>query len=420
MAKIKIIVENLEEVDEWDSNTPSKITESYWVRASGKCPIKRAFNRYNIGKWLVFVDVKELDKTWQVIKEATQKGILGIESKAATAKPSPNATSENVKVICVYTYNWQDSDDVYRVEKALRKLGIKITLFYKTDSDTDENKYQVNCIRNISKYISKETKIYKKFDLASLYGVGDAKIEILRKVGILNFSDLLAFDTSKPIETVGISEQYINKIKLFALSRVENTIYRLKPFSMPTGEIIHFDIETDLYTSYETKRVWSIAIHHKNKVKRFYADTWEEEKKILTDFLDYIKALENPLLFSYSGIDFDKNVLKCAFIRHNLDSQHFFVCTHYDLCTILKQNYVFPVESYGLKEIGTYLGYQFKNAHFDGLYVAMRYIECQELGEKLPEDIFHYIEDDVKAMEHIIKRLQIMQNIKDIFDHNDE
>ena len=65
-----------------------------------------------------------------------------------------------------------------------------------------------------------------------------------------------------------------------------------------------------------------------------------------------------------------------------------------------------------------YLGYKFKNDHFDGLYVAMKYIQCQRTGEKLPKDIFHYIDDDVKAMDYIIKQIQSRQDIKDVFDHN--
>jgi len=403
-----------------DSEIPSKITEGYWVFASvkKKTNYKRKFKRNKTGKWLVFVDIHELDKTWKTIKKATEKGFLGIEAKAATAKSNPNASSENEKVICIYTYNWQDVDDVYRVEKSLRSIGIETTLYYKTDQDTRKGNYKVKGSLNISKYISKATRSYKKYDLASLNGIGYDKIKILKKLDIKNFDDLLVFDTSQKLERVGVSTQYINKLKLYALSQIENKIYKLRPVSIPNNEIVHFDIETDLTSSYHSKKVWSIAIHHKNKVQRFYADTWKHENKILKEFLKYLRDLKNPNLFCYSGAGFDKNILTSAFRRHDLDADYFRNCNHFDLCTILKQNFIMPIKSYGLKEVGKFLGYKFKNDNFDGFNVAMKYIQCQQTGKKLPREIFHYIDDDVKAMDYIIKQIQYRQDIKDVFDHN--
>lgn len=251
-------------------------------------------------------------------------------------------------------------------------------------------------------------------------GIGYDKVEILRKIGIKNFDDLLAFDTSQKLERVGVSTQYINKLKLYALSQIENKIYKLRPVPIPNNKIVHFDIETDLTPSYQTKKVWSIAVHHDNQIKRFYADTWKQESKILKDFMQYIKGIENPNLFCYSGAGFDKNILAYAFERHDLDADYFINCNHYDLCTLIRQNYVMPIKSYGLKEVGKFLGYKFKNDHFNGLFVAMKYIQCQQTGKKLPKDIFHYIDDDVKAMDYIIRQIQNRKDIKDVFDHKIE
>lgn len=425
MAKTKITVKeldtrNLDDHPSWESEMPSKIIDRYWVFASVKeqKSHKRKFKSNKTGKWLVFVDIKELDKAWKTIKQATEKGILGIGAKAATAKPNRHASSEKEKVICVYTYNWQDVDDVYRVEKSIRSIGIETTLYYKTDQDTLAGNYRVNGSNTISKYISKATKNFNKFDLAALNGIGYEKVEILKKIGIKNFDDLLAFDTSQKLEKVGVSSGYINKLKLYALSQIENKIFKLRPVPIPNNEVVHFDIETDLSLSYHSKKVWSVAIHHNNKVKRFYADTLKHENKILKEFLNYLKDIENPNLFCYSGAGFDKNVLISALKRHDLDADYFINCNHFDLCTLLKQNFILPIKSYGLKEVGNFLGYKFKQNDFNGLYVAMTYIQCQRTGEKLPKDIFHYIDDDVKAMDYIIKQIQYRQDIKDVFDHD--
>lgn len=294
---------------EWDSDFPSTITDGYWVaigpeiqiehprkfkaikRTSFKseAELRKYLSEMKTGKWLVFVDISELDKTWQKIKKSTREGVLGVGAKAATAKLNPNASSPNEKVICIYTYNWLDKDDVFRVEKMLRSIGIKQTLYYKQDSTTSSGQYKNRGHKNISKYISKGTQSYKKFALETLNGVGYEKNTILNKIGIKNFDDLLAFDTSKKLVGVGVSAEYINKLKLLALSQIENKIFKLSTFQFPTIELLHFDIETDINTPHEIRQVWSIAVHYKNKIKHFYAETWKQEKKILSDFLKYQK-----------------------------------------------------------------------------------------------------------------------------------
>src|SRR5690349_2946332 len=123
---------------------PSKVKDEFWVYAHVLKPCKhlRKYKNEEIGKWLVLVDIRELDITWQKIKNATEDGQLGIQAKSATAWSSRLATSENEKVICIYTYNWKDQADVFRVEAAIRKLGVEQTLFYKTNEDTRKCLYK--------------------------------------------------------------------------------------------------------------------------------------------------------------------------------------------------------------------------------------------------------------------------------------
>jgi uncharacterized protein YprB with RNaseH-like and TPR domain len=418
MGKARKTVKDTDvEIDPLIEGKPSVITDSYWVFAFNTVQSipNRKFTTFKPGKWLLFVDDNEIDSTWDRIKQATEDGILGIQSKAATAKPNQLAASKNMHVICVYTYNWEDRDDVYRVEKALRSLGVEITLYYKTDQDTTAKNYKVKGASNISKYISKATKSFEKFSLDSLYGVGSEKLKNLQNIGLHNFDDLLSFDTSQRLEGVGVSSEYLNKLKLYALSQIENRIYKLAPVHVPTNEILHFDIETESIGTAQTKRVWAIAVHYNNKVKRFYAENWSKEIEILKDFLKFIKDIKNPSLYSYSSTGFDKTTLASAMKRHDLDADYFNNCDHIDLCTLLKQNFVIPVKSYGLKEVGKYLGYEFRNEELTGLDVAMQYFECQLTGKKLPKRIFDYIDDDVKAMDHIFRQIQTRVDIQDLF-----
>ena len=106
------------------------------------------------GKWLIFLNKENVDKIWNKIKLATEKGSLGIEAKVSTAKQkSTNIEYEKDKhVICVYTYDWTDEKDVKRVREELRKLGITSKIPYKTDEDTIKGKYASKGHKRISKY----------------------------------------------------------------------------------------------------------------------------------------------------------------------------------------------------------------------------------------------------------------------------
>jgi hypothetical protein len=119
---------------------PSQVTDVYYiwaVRQKGVYPSPTDRN----GKWLIFVDVSEVDEVWAKIKKATEEGRFGDRVKVATEKPNPIAIDPRKKVICVYTYDWTDQKDVKRIREELRKIGITNKIPYKSDEDTLSGKY---------------------------------------------------------------------------------------------------------------------------------------------------------------------------------------------------------------------------------------------------------------------------------------
>ncbi len=133
----------------WSSIKPSEETVLPYVYAQR---LQREYPEHtiNCGKWLVFVRLSEVDEVWERIKTATEEGKLGSSAKAATA--APNRFDPNRKVICVYTYDWTDEQDVRRIRQELRKLGITWKVAYKADYDTLQGRYRQTGHRNISKY----------------------------------------------------------------------------------------------------------------------------------------------------------------------------------------------------------------------------------------------------------------------------
>lgn len=130
---------------------PSQTSDVLWLYAFNEKTDKLPID--NCGKWQIFLPLEELDAAWQKIKTATRRGKLGVESKTSTARPSPLAPDPKTKVICVYTYDFQDLEDAARIAWRIWEMGlVKSVLNYKKDSDTELGKYSNRGSKQISPY----------------------------------------------------------------------------------------------------------------------------------------------------------------------------------------------------------------------------------------------------------------------------
>lgn len=99
----------------------------------------------------MFVPVAEVDEIWQKIANDVEQGLLGGAAKVATGCPNPHQRNPNKRVICIYTYDWTDEEDVRRVRQRLRELGFTDKIAYKADQETREAQYAMKGQR-VSKY----------------------------------------------------------------------------------------------------------------------------------------------------------------------------------------------------------------------------------------------------------------------------
>lgn len=86
------------------------------------------------GKWCIFRAPTEVDEAWRVVSGFVMAGKL-LAAKVSTAQGVVFGGYER-HVICVYTRDWQDKDDVQRVREVLRSAGFDERLQYKRDADT--------------------------------------------------------------------------------------------------------------------------------------------------------------------------------------------------------------------------------------------------------------------------------------------
>jgi hypothetical protein len=91
------------------------------------------------GKWMVFATSSEIDSLWSRIASATHAGKLGDFTKV-----SPRDDSLNSHLICVFTRDYTDRNDVDKVRNGLRQLGVKGPIGYKPDVYTHCAVYKGN------------------------------------------------------------------------------------------------------------------------------------------------------------------------------------------------------------------------------------------------------------------------------------
>lgn len=73
------------------------------------------------GKWLLFVQLEDVDSVWGRVAKGTAEGELGITAKVAAKEDEEEGKG---RLICVYTADWGDQGDVGRVLRGLKGLGL--------------------------------------------------------------------------------------------------------------------------------------------------------------------------------------------------------------------------------------------------------------------------------------------------------
>lgn len=100
-----------------------------------------------VGKWLIYISCRHVGYCWPRVREATEAGTLGISAKISTdwgkAHDLVGIIAEGIggwrdHVICVYTADWRNREDVARIGSRLAEVDAvrTQTLHYKPDAFT--------------------------------------------------------------------------------------------------------------------------------------------------------------------------------------------------------------------------------------------------------------------------------------------
>lgn len=101
------------------------------------------------GKWMLFPPTSDVDRVWAIVAHATWDGKLGTSAKVATdGGGDAGGGNQMQRLICIYTHDFSDQEDVRRVVQSMKTLGLLIdeagnggymgtkTVYYKCDAYT--------------------------------------------------------------------------------------------------------------------------------------------------------------------------------------------------------------------------------------------------------------------------------------------
>lgn len=104
-----------------------------WPRTQTQSQIDTLAKQYGIisGKWLLYPTATAVDSAWLSLIRATLEVKLGTSIKVGTVP-----IRDNTYLICVYTANYLNKEDVMRVRANLVDFGFTKILYYKSDIKT--------------------------------------------------------------------------------------------------------------------------------------------------------------------------------------------------------------------------------------------------------------------------------------------
>jgi predicted RecB family nuclease len=149
--------------------------------------------------------------------------------------------------------------------------------------------------------------------------------------------------------------------------------------------------------------------------KSFWANGFLDEKKIWSDFVDYLKTIENPQLIHYGR--YETHFLKKMKDRYikNDNNKNFievFTTSSLNILNHIYANVYFPTYSNGLKEIANYLGFQWSDLSISGLKsIIWRHQWENARSLNIKQKLIRYNSDDCSALQCVTDAvLHLYQN----------
>lgn len=163
---------------------------------------------------------------------------------------------------------------------------------------------------------------------------------------------------------------------------------------------VYFDVESD--PTHDTDYLLGILTKNtetgESAYKSFIAKNKEGERKMWHDFLDFLAGLENFVIYHYAF--YEKQVFERLALKYGAPSEltDKFRTNTVDLHLKLVDSVVLPLYFYTLKDVGRFVGYEWRDPNAGGAESIVWRTEWLDSGDQAVLDkLIHYNEDDVRA-----------------------
>lgn len=238
--------------------------------------------------------------------------------------------------------------------------------------------------------------------LSLVPGVTPSRYESLQTVGVLTIDSLAQLQAHQVSESMGaaIAEQ----LQQQALALVEKRAMvkgTKRAYPLPQSPMeLYFDIEAEPEQNLDYL-LGVVVVDREKKTDKFYgflAHNIEEEGIIWQEFVDLIQTYPTAPIYHFSEYEREtiKRLAKLYGTPYKVRDKILEQC--FDLHHYVVNHVICPVESYSLKSLASWLGFQWRDAQASGDQSVCWYDNWLTTGDRqFLELILRYNEDDCRA-----------------------
>lgn len=242
-------------------------------------------------------------------------------------------------------------------------------------------------------------------DLSVLNRVWREEVSHLAAQGIETIPQLAGFSDRDllALSDAGMTASRLERLRDQAIAIIEDKIIITDKIDLPdSGVELYFDIESDPLRDLHYLLGVLVVEGRETRYEAFFAKDKTEQPRMFEEFVSLIEQYHDAPIYHWGGYEHSV-VLKMA---HQFGVSSIALealeTNLIDLLWYMRPAVLFPLPFYSLKDVATYLGYQWKADDASGANSVLWFEEWLRTQDgRLKEKILVYNEDDVRATKMI-------------------
>lgn len=244
--------------------------------------------------------------------------------------------------------------------------------------------------------------------LSLVPGITPSRYQQLKAMGVNTVASLADISPQKVGQ--GLEKEITTQLQQQALSILENRplpkISRnAKSHHLVSASVeFYFDIEAEPERQLDYL-LGVLLVNRQTNTEQFYpflAEDPEQEEEVWHQFVDLMSTYPQAPIFHYS--DYETETIKrlAKLYQTPLGQKQSILSRLVDLHAHVLNSVIFPVESYSLKSLANWLGFQWRNPSASGEQSVYWYDQwLKHRDRQLLQLIINYNEDDCRATRHL-------------------